>query len=127
MSIAMPCGTTRVQVEAASRRGSPSNFFAADLAGAGGLDPHTSRCHPASDGSRPPDRFNALIWYARRDSNPHGRRSENRASYPLGYARLVLEAGFEPALDGFPNRFLCRIGIPELVRLLGFEPRLNTL
>ena len=66
-------------------------------------------------------------WYARRDSNPHCRRSERRASYRLGYARLVLGAGFEPALDGFSNRFLCRIGIPELVRPLGFEPRLNTV
>jgi hypothetical protein len=65
-------------------------------------------------------------WYARRDSNPHCRRSERRASCRLGYARLVLGARFEPALDGFSNRFLCRIGIPELVRPLGFEPRLNT-
>lgn len=62
--------------------------------------------------------------YARRDSNPHYRRSERRASCRLGYARpvvvemvmMVLGAGFEPALDGFSNRFLYRIGIPELVR-----------
>jgi hypothetical protein len=47
-------------------------------------------------------------WYARRDSNPHYRRSERRASCRLGYARLVLGAGFEPALDGFSNRFFCR-------------------
>jgi hypothetical protein len=40
---------------------------------------------------------------------------------------LVLGAGFEPALDGFSNRFLCLVGIPELVRLPGFEPGLNTI
>ena len=49
----------------------------------------------------------------------------------MGYARLVvmmvLGAGFEPALDGFSNRFLCLVGIPELVRLPGFEPGLNTI
>ena len=49
----------------------------------------------------------------------------------MGYARVVLMvvlgAGFEPALSGFSNRFLYRIGIPELVRLPGFEPGLNTV
>ena len=40
---------------------------------------------------------------------------------------LVLGAGLEPALDGFSNRFLCLIGIPELMRPPGFEPGLNTV
>lgn len=74
----------------------------------------------------PPRSRSRLNWYARRDSNPHCRRSERRASCRLGYARVVLGAGFEPALDGISDRFLCRIGIPELVRPLGLQPGLST-
>jgi hypothetical protein len=78
VSIAMPCGTTRVQAEAASRRGSPSNFWRAP---AGSIRAPRGAIPLPTGAGRPAGRFNALIWYARRDSNPHCRRAERRASY----------------------------------------------
>lgn len=36
---------------------------------------------------------------------------------------MVLRAGFEPALDGFWDRRLYQVGLPEqVVRALGIEP-----
>ena len=47
-------------------------------------------------------------WCGRRDSNPHCRVSETRASYRLGYVRVVVRrVGVEPTLYGISVRSLC--------------------
>ena len=43
-------------------------------------------------------------WCARRDSNSHCSRSERDASCQLGYRRMVLSAGFDPAASDIPSR-----------------------
>jgi hypothetical protein len=56
-----------------------------------------------------------LIWYRRRDSNPHCLVPKTSASSQLGYAGVVNPAGLEPATRGVPTRAArvgccCRLG-----------------
>src|SRR6266498_1162488 len=78
-----------------------------------------------------------LIWYRRRDSNPHCLVPKTCASSRLGYAGMVNPAGLEPATSGVPTRSAragccCRLGndrsnstelrVLRLVAETGLEP-----
>src|SRR6266478_5912052 len=68
-----------------------------------------------------------MIWYRRRDSNPHCLVPKTSASSRLGYAGMVNPAGLEPATCCFgkkvliPSDILSR-GVLSLVAETGLEP-----
>ena len=65
--------------------------------------------------------LHALIWYRRRDSNPHCLVPKTSASSRLGYAGMVNPAGLEPATCRLGND--CSYSAELRVRELGCGDR----
>ena len=94
------------------------------LAEGGGIEPLTFAVTLVFRTSRQPS-SGAFHWYPCADSNREPPRSKRGTSTRLGYrGELVRAIGFEPTLRGSRPRASYRLGYARMVRLLGFEPRL---